>query len=81
MEKRKKRIKRRDEGEIPTEMLIKIGKKAGRGAINENFALGLPIYYIENGYLVRENKSGKKVRVKKLTPIDELRKKYESKKN
>lgn len=77
----KKRKKIEDEGDIPTEVLIEIGKKAARGAINENFALGLPIYYIDNGYLVRENSKGKKVRVKKLTPIEELRKKYESKKN
>lgn len=81
MEKRKKRKKGRDEGEIPTELLIKIGKEAAKGAINENFALGLPIHYIEDGYLIREFNDGKKIKFKKLTPIEELRKKYESKKN
>lgn len=51
------------------EMLIEIGKQAGKKATEENFALGLPIVYEEDGYIIEEYKDGVK---KKLGKIKQL---------
>lgn len=50
-------------------MLIEIGKQAGKKATEENFALGLPIVYEEDGYIIEEYKDGVK---KKLGKIKQL---------
>jgi len=47
-------------------MLIEIGKLAGKKAREENFALGLPVVYEENGYLIEEDKNGNKKKLKKI---------------
>ena len=47
-------------------MLIEIGKLAGKKAREENFALGLPVVYEENGYLIEEDKNGIKKKLKKI---------------
>lgn len=47
-------------------MLIEIGKLAGKKAREENFALGLPIVYEENGYLIEEDKNSIKKKLKKI---------------
>jgi len=56
-------------------MLIRIGKLAGLKAAEENFALGLPIVYEEDGYIIEEYKNGEKKRLKKIKTIN-----FESKK-
>ena len=50
-------------------MLIEIGKQAGKKATEENFALGLPVVYEEDGYIIAEFKDGSKKRLKKIKQL------------
>jgi hypothetical protein len=43
-----------------TKKLIKAASEVGPKAIEENFALGLPVYYWENNKLVELHASGEK---------------------
>lgn len=60
-------MKKKEKSEA--KMLIEIGKLAGKKAAEENFALGLPIVYEENGYLIEEDKDGNKKKIKKIKPL------------
>ncbi|MBC7626840.1 hypothetical protein [Ferruginibacter sp.] len=60
-------MKRKEKSEV--KMLIEIGKLAGKKAAEENFALGLPIVYEEDGYIVEEDKKGNKKKLKKIKPF------------
>jgi len=51
-------------------MLIRIGKLAGLKATEENFALGLPICYEKDGYLIEEYKNGEKKRIQAIKPAN-----------
>lgn len=50
-------------------MLMEIGILAGRKAAEENFALGLPIVFEEDGYIIEEYKDGTKKRLQKIKPL------------
>ncbi len=47
-------------------ILIEIGKLVGKKAAEENFALGIPIVIVEDGYIIEQYKDGKKKKIKKL---------------
>lgn len=46
--------------------LDKAGQEAAKNAINENKALGLPITYFKDGWVVREMADGKVEKIKKV---------------
>lgn len=52
--------------ESETQKLIRAGRNAGSKAIEESFALGHPVYIVEDGLLVSVDKEGKKTIIKKL---------------
>jgi hypothetical protein len=61
-------MKKKEKSEA--KMLIRIGKLAGLKATEENFALGLPICYEEDGYLIEEYKNGEKKRIQAIKPAN-----------
>ena len=48
-------------------LLIEIGHEVGEKAKEENFSLGLPVYYWEEGQLIELHSSGEKKIVNKET--------------
>jgi hypothetical protein len=46
--------------------LDKAGQEAAKNAINENKALGLPITYFKDGWVVREMADGKVEKIKRV---------------
>ncbi len=50
-------------------VLIAIGKLTGKKAAEENFALGMPIVIEENGYVIEQDKNGKKKVIQKVEKI------------
>ncbi len=62
----KTKIKMHKNIDETSEILIDIAKETSKHAISEAKRLGLPIVYIEDGFLIREDASGEKVVLKKI---------------
>ncbi len=62
MKKEKKKSRR----EIAPKKLLQLIKEASTSAINEAFALGLPVTIEEDGYIVKKYPDGRTKKIKKL---------------